>query len=413
MPDQNRETRGEQHPGQPAGQHPNWFERNPKKTIIFIVGFVVILLDLILAPFYAERIPNIKNAHYHHDLDANFRGVMTWGPRHYMVHTNSLGFKDRTNRAVQLKTDKYRIVFIGDSFTEGIGYPYEETFVGLIDRELAKSNYEVLNSGVSSFSPKLYYLKIKYLIENVGLKFDELDVYLDISDIQDEIEYEDFQPSGSYGFAMANRLIFMVKKYSLIGNVAARKLILLRREWLIRSIGAKLPQPAEQVQNKATPAGQDQEVAANPNLWGNVDAYLDERADWVYREEVFKKWGEKGVSLAAQNMDKLADLCKKYQIKLIIAVYPWPKEVLTKNFNSKNILIWEDFCKKREIPFLNCYPDFFNNRQDENIKDKYYLGGDVHFNQYGQKIMAKAWLDRFKAPSQGASDGSGLPVWQH
>jgi hypothetical protein len=181
----------------PISHSRDWFERNPKKTIFFLVGFVVILLDLILAPFFAERIPNIKDTHYHHGLEANYRGIVTWGTKNYIFHTNSLGFKDKNNRAVQLKNNKYRILFIGDSFTEGVGFPYDETFVGLIDQQLNNSDYEVLNAGVASYSPKLYYFKIKYLIENVGLKFDELCVYFDISDVQDEIEYESFQPSDS------------------------------------------------------------------------------------------------------------------------------------------------------------------------------------------------------------------------
>ena len=57
----------------------------------------------------------------------------------YSISTNSLGFKDKTNRQISLKTDKKRLVFIGDSFTEGLGLIYEKTFVGLIDETLKKN----------------------------------------------------------------------------------------------------------------------------------------------------------------------------------------------------------------------------------------------------------------------------------
>jgi hypothetical protein len=36
------------------------------------------------------------------------------------------GFKDSGVRDVPLTTDKHRILFMGDSFTEGIGVPYEK-----------------------------------------------------------------------------------------------------------------------------------------------------------------------------------------------------------------------------------------------------------------------------------------------
>ena len=36
-------------------------------------------------------------------------------------------------------SDKYRILFIGDSYTEGVGVEYKDTFVGLIDSALFRS----------------------------------------------------------------------------------------------------------------------------------------------------------------------------------------------------------------------------------------------------------------------------------
>ena len=62
---------------------------------------------------------------------------------------------------------------------------YEKTFVGLISNAL-KKNYNVLNAGVTSYSPIIYWKKVEYLINIARLEFDELIVYLDLSDIQDE-----------------------------------------------------------------------------------------------------------------------------------------------------------------------------------------------------------------------------------
>ena len=57
--------------------------------------------------------------------------------------------------------------------------------MGLIDNAL-KKKYSVLNAGVSSYSPIIYWKKVEDLINITRLEFDELIVYLDISDIQDE-----------------------------------------------------------------------------------------------------------------------------------------------------------------------------------------------------------------------------------
>ena len=178
------------------------FERNPKKTIFFVIVISVSILDVVLTNIFLlytsiiQSEPNptlgVKNEIYHHDFIKN-GSVENEYPilenRRIKLHTNSLGFKDKSSRRISLlpsKNFKKRIVFIGDSFTEGLMLEYKNTFVGIIDKELNKQSIEVLNAGVSSYSPIIYWRKIKYLIEEVRLKFDELSVFIDISDFCDE-----------------------------------------------------------------------------------------------------------------------------------------------------------------------------------------------------------------------------------
>lgn len=348
-------------------------------------------MDLALAHFWAERIPNIKNAYYHHTLMANYRGGLAYGPYKHEIKTNSLGFKDHSNRIISKVNDKYRILFMGDSFTEGIGFAYDDTFVGMIAKRLDNSTYEVLNGGVASYSPKLYYFKIKYLIEEVGLKVNEIFVFIDLSDISDEIEYEHFTPSDSKLLIFYNRMAFFIKRNSLVGNIIIRKVIKMRRNLAFRSMyrdDNKSISNVGQIQSNAPP----QET---PKYWENQDEYLRDRAAWTHNEEIFNKWGRKGFSLATENMHKLNELCKKNNIKLTIYVYPWPEEIKYHNVNSKNVILWKKFCQERDINFINCYPYFFTGEQPDIIVGKYYLPGDAHFNLEGQKLMAKIWLDHY------------------
>src|SRR6056297_1067703 len=182
--------------------HTNWFERNPRKTLGGVIGIVVMLCSVVFATvYYQKRIAPVKkegilNAAftyrtemppYHHDFEKKqVVDTATWGNRLYRLRTNSLRFKDTAPRNVPLKADHYRILFIGDSFTEGVGVPYRQTFVGIIGEALSKYGIEVLNAGVVSYSPIIYWRKVKYLLETKGLDFDEVVVFLDISDVQDE-----------------------------------------------------------------------------------------------------------------------------------------------------------------------------------------------------------------------------------
>ena len=120
-----------------------------------------------------------------------------WGNRIYEVKTDSLGFKNRSMKTVSLTTNKHRLLFMGDSFAEGIGVEYPNTFVGIIESALASEVVEVLNGSATSYSPIIYWRKIKHLLEDVGLRFDEAIVYIDISDAQDEARYYELGDNGN------------------------------------------------------------------------------------------------------------------------------------------------------------------------------------------------------------------------
>ena len=110
---------------------------------------------------------------YHHGFAPKRVTHDGWGPLSYTLVTNSLGFKDRTPRDVPLQSTGRRLMFIGDSFTEGVGFPYEQTWVGLVDTTLARQDIEVLNAGVSSYCPKTVYYKTKALLAS-GLHVDHI-----------------------------------------------------------------------------------------------------------------------------------------------------------------------------------------------------------------------------------------------
>ena len=183
--------------------HSNWFESNPKKTIIGALIVIIIGLDFFVANVFKrltgypwksygqqkiEKLYRIPSDNYHHDLLKN-KAVdnVPWGHLSYNVRTNSLGFKDFSVRDIPLVPEGRRIVFMGDSFTEGVGVDYKDSFVGLIASALSADKIDVLNAGVVGYSPIIYWRKTLYLIEEIGLKFDELIVFLDISDPTNEV----------------------------------------------------------------------------------------------------------------------------------------------------------------------------------------------------------------------------------
>ena len=159
------------------------------KNFLLII-IIIILLDFLLTYFLFSKFnlynifyPNfdhrISNDYYHHSFKENVNTTDFWGDFSYNFITNSLGFKDKQNRAVDKKTKlKKRIIINGDSFVEGIGIEYKKTFVGMLDNYLYEKNIEILNAGVASQSPILYYKKIFHILEIQNLEFDELILFL-------------------------------------------------------------------------------------------------------------------------------------------------------------------------------------------------------------------------------------------
>jgi hypothetical protein len=134
-----------------------------------------------------ERLARVADPIYDHGFVANFDGYPTWHGVRYRLMTNNLRFKDGSVRDVPLKPSSRRILLIGDSFTEGIGMSFEDSFAGLLYRagQDRKEKIEFLNAGVVSYSPSIYYKKIAYLLQ-MGLQFDEVVLFSDPSDVTDE-----------------------------------------------------------------------------------------------------------------------------------------------------------------------------------------------------------------------------------
>ena len=107
-------------------------------------------------PFVKSKI-RVANPIYGHGLVPNFDGEEVWGNDKSHVVTNSFGFKDASMRQVPLQSTKTRVLFLGDSFTEGLGMPYEQTFVGLF--AAAFPQLDILNAAAASYAPTIYLRK--------------------------------------------------------------------------------------------------------------------------------------------------------------------------------------------------------------------------------------------------------------
>jgi lysophospholipase L1-like esterase len=333
------------------------------------------------------RAYRIKSYKYHHDLAKNVSAHRAeWGETVYSISTNSLGFKDKTNRQISLKTDKKRLVFIGDSFTEGVGLIYEKTFVGLIDETL-KQQYEVLNAGVSSYSPIIYWKKIEHLINSTELKFDELIVYLDISDIEDEASTYVLAKDHLFlgDGAITSNLYETPKLQSEL--IKENTIIWAWLRSLLKSLRSPVPPPTTTISYS--------EGNKFHTYMDSIDLY---RGSWTYNSNSFKNYGKRGLNRSAKHMDKLLQILRKNKIKITLAVYPWPGQIYYDTVDSKQVIFWENWANKNNVRFINHFKDFFQLKKrigTQRLIEEYYITGDVHFNEKGNALIKESFLDQY------------------
>lgn len=273
---------------------------------------------------------------FSHTLRPDFDGYELWGERKYRFITDSLGFKDAATRQIALTPDGRRVVLIGDSFTEGIGVPFEESFAGMLAaagaRRAAKT--EFLDAAVLSYSPSLYYRKIKFLLEG-GLRFDEVVVLPDLSDVLDEAtsyfcfddepQYRALCPSAGTQPAADSGKRQQGRAAAADPVAAAPDSVTVKDA--LRAIGGVLQR------NFAVTDALRLIVKFKLQDWSGEfkrEQFVpSERIGWsVPNYDVGNAYAplgvEGGIARALLHMQRLADLLAQRHIALTLAVYPWP-----------------------------------------------------------------------------------------
>ena len=362
------------------------FEKYPKTTIILLVTGFGLILDMVVGILFIPTSDHgfrIQHPYFHHALLPNQSQTTHWGPIAYPISTNTLGFRDAAVRKVPLISDKYRILFMGDSHTEGVGVSFVESFTGVLLDRIDTSQIEILNAAAVSYSPKLYYYKTRYLIEKVGLDFDELYVFIDISDVQNEYAYEQFQPGKNFFKKIIIHADKQLKKRSFI-YYAVKKINQDRqREKFYRQVSK------EQIDHNNTVdlyhtffSHFDNDVLLNnPRFHTTI-------SEWYSDESLYRRWGKRGIELMTSNMKALVELCRERNIAMTVTVHPWRNNIRKGEPEDRHVAYWRSFARKNNIGFINFYPLFMHEKPPEEVIRTYYIPSDNHWTAAGHRLVA-------------------------
>lgn len=317
----------------------------------------------------------------HHALQPNCSYDRHWGKATFRFATNSLGFRDEDIREVPLRSMRPRILLLGDSFTEGMS-SWFDSYAGQIAARFPQ--YEFLNGAVESYSPSNYFNVARVLLEK-GVKFDEVIVFIDLSDAQDEAAfYRDIDASGAVDGPQ--QIVHNAGWYADLRLHIAEHLLLtnavvdfLEREWVKHGV-------------------YDLNV-------GHGQLFDLERSAWTYRPVSDTKpyavgyaplGLQAGLAKEESKMTLLWEELQKRSIPLNVVVYPWPAQIAHDTIDSKQVLMWHDWCAGKCKSFISVFPAFFavKNQCPRSQPGCWYLNefifGDEHYNAAGNALVAEA-----------------------
>jgi hypothetical protein len=262
---------------------------------------------------------------------------------------------------------------------------FKFTVPGLAYDYFANKGIEVLNAGVSSYSPSIYYNKIKFFIEQ-GLEFSHLVVFIDISDVEDEVIRYVTEEDTLY--VKAPPKIIKLSKKDKIKKFLKDNFIISYK--LIKFIDVRFIDP----------------IYGGNFIMNNPNEYIDnivsknyKRDKWTIDEDIRKEYNP-GIEKSIQYMTLLKDFLDKNNIKLTIVVYPWFTQIYHQDLNSIQVKIWKEFSEKNNNQFINLFPAFINEENKNlNIYERIlldFIPYDVHWNQNGSKKIFENFIKNFK-----------------
>ena len=318
----------------------------------------------------------------HHAFRPNCASTDRWGGDAYQFYTNSLGFRDERIRSVPLNDAKPRILLLGDSFTEG-KVPWADSYVGQIAARFPE--YDFLNGGIASYSPSNY-LNVAHMVVKAGYDIDEVIVFIDISDVSDEAAfYRDVDGSGAVTGPISEDSADTA--YSRLRQFTARHFLVTSS--IIQFFEKRLVDHGF--------------FRLNDSRYG--DEFDMELSAWTYRKVNEKLacpagyaplGAEGGIAKEKAKMTRLWQELQAYHIAISVVVYPWPAQVMHDSADSRQVLIWREWCEGKCKRFVSLFPAFLSLKQECPGSEpgcwylQYFIFGDNHYNAAGNAVVANA-----------------------
>ena len=308
-------------------------------------------------------------------------------PQHITYSTNNIGCRYPIDLQVPKPPGVRRILVLGDSFT--LGYYYDDTVAAQIERRLNSSpqgkRFEVVNCASPSYSPLLYYLRLKNQLAD--LQPDEVLLNVNLTNVYDD--YWRYRPRGVFspdGEPLAVQGPARWRRRVLLWGLG--KSYLARLAWTVRS-------------------------SAGPHVGaaqGTLAPATERRIfDYYFSLPVTSEAWQREVGFCLDNISRILSFCRQRGIAVTVTLVPH-KEQLQPDANGK---LWireldrrvEKLCREAEVPFYSPAEDLAH---ELNAGHPLYMQSDMHFTVEGERTWAGLIANFFVAQHKARPEPANL-----
>ncbi len=329
---------------------------------LFITVFTLVSFEILLRLFHINTTWSEKTGHaYVSGYNQNHpTWFYSWKPNaefdfdqkdfKYHYKTNSLGIRERDT----FYTDSaaFRILCMGDSYTEGFGAPYDSSYPKALELKLNSQGFhnQVYNAGIAASDPFYSYILLKEKL--LAARPQYLFITFNSSDITDFIYRGGLERFKTDGTVKGKKSPWFEPLYAK--SYVCRFIV----NQIFRKIDKNLFLTRNEFRNIACPAA---------------------------------------VSQTAQIFDSINQLGKQQGFNLLVIIQPIALEVVNKNkandFLRTVFLNMEDSLNARQIKTINMWDVLSGKINKTNMAELSYRD-DCHFTPSGYHLFAEELLNK-------------------
>ncbi len=289
---------------------------------------------------------NLKNNYF---TSYDFSNEREWN--NVDIYYDNLGNRfSGINKNQDINLKKY--IFLGDSFTEALQVQWDKTFVGLIENKIPY--YQIVNLGVTTYSPSIYYLKLKK----------DINEYKNINKLLIQIFSYDFIDDEYY------------KVYSNVPNISDPKEYISKLKYI---------SPQKDMNKKREIIDFFKKQLKKSYLIRYLKkiqkSYFYQKVSWTNPTETFVRQN----SITVEALIKIKEICEIKNIELSIFMIP-DKKKLINNENDFHYNEFKNIMKNNNFNFIDVLPYF---KGHNNL----FFRKDIHLTEKGHEVLSEALIN--------------------